>query len=77
MSKQISELSDIHEITKKYVKAQVDADDQAVSQYVKNVCEQLLMAGEKIQDYVLVRQGDFESFAGRIQYSIERKEEVA
>lgn len=76
MSKTEIDLKTIREVTDRIVKTAVKADEYAIAEYVRSVCEQMAAVGEDLKQYHLVRTVDNRVVSDmRVIYSIERKEQ--
>lgn len=75
MSKTEVDLGTIRKATDKIIKTAVKADEHAIAEYVRNVCERMAAVGEDLKQYNLVRTVDNRYVTEmRVVYSIERKE---
>lgn len=64
-------------ITNNIIKTAVKADEYAVAEYVKQVCEQMSEAGVDLSEYNLVRTVDNRDLTDmKVIYSIEKKVET-
>lgn len=74
MKRTSKDLAEMQKITKDIIKTAVNADEHAVAEYVRSVCEQMSAVGEDLRQYNLVRTSGFSPEGMVVQYSIEKKE---
>lgn len=73
MSKATKDLAEMRKITENIIKTAVKADEYAIAEYVKSVCEQLATAGEDLRQYQLVRTVDNRDLLDmQVIYSVEK-----
>ena len=70
------DLSTIRDLTTNIIKTAEKADEYAIAEYVKSVCDQMSAVGEDLKQYKLVRTSIIDITGGKIQYSIEKKEQL-
>ncbi len=76
MTKTAKDLAEMQEITKDIIKTAVKADEYAIAEYVRRVCEQMSAVGEDLKQYNLARTIDNRDVMNmQVIYSIEKKEQ--